>query len=130
MIGFTASLRPCAVQASQPSSYLKEMHMDHMEMDRHEESYHLPSAEALIAGTLALMTGYVQAEAFCERRLLLARKLVRNLDSLAQHPQMSLPMQTLLCRLQGHWRTEIDRCADAPDREASPLWHPVASGLQ
>ncbi|MBS3996997.1 MAG: hypothetical protein KGZ67_06610 [Hydrogenophaga sp.] len=94
-----------------------------------DESYTLPSAEALIAGTLALMTGYAQTDALCTRRVLLARKLVCNLGSLAQHPQMSAPMQSVLSRLQSHWLTEIDRTGGGT-REATPLWHPVAAGLQ
>lgn len=101
--------------------------MEPAERERGDESYTLPSAEALIAGTLALMTGYAQTDAMCARRVLMARKLACNLGSLAQHPQMSATMQTVLNRLQGYWLTEINR-SNGPS--STPLWHPPAAGLQ
>lgn len=105
--------------------------MDPAELDSGDESYTLPSAEALMAGTLALMTGYAQTDAVCARRVLMARKLVCNLGSLAQHPQMSATMQTVLSRLQAHWLTEIDRSGDNSGQPApTPIWHPAAASLQ
>lgn len=104
--------------------------MEHSGWNAQDDTYTLPSVEALIAGTLALMTGYAQAEAACSRRVLLARKLACNLGSLAEHPQLSAPMQTVLSRLQGHWLTEIDRASATVDRVPTALWHPVAAGLQ
>lgn len=104
--------------------------MEHSGWDNPDDTYTLPSVEALLAGTLALMTGYAQSDAACARRVLLARKLACNLGSLAEHPQLSAPMQTVLSRLQGHWLTEMARPGAAADRAASPLWHQAAEGLQ
>lgn len=109
---------------------IKEMLMNSSEFHPGSETYTLPSAEALIAGTLALMTGYAQAEVASGRRLLLARKLVSNLGSLAEHPQMSEAMQTVLNRLQGHWLSEITRADKGAEQTATRLWHPVVTGLQ
>jgi hypothetical protein len=45
----------------------------------------LPPAEALLAGTLALMTGHAQA--CCEgQRALMAKKIIANLFMLSRHP--------------------------------------------
>lgn len=104
--------------------------MEHSGWSAQDETYSLPSVEALIAGTLALMTGYAQAEAACSRRVLLARKLAVNLGSLAGHPQLSAPMQTVLSRLQGHWLNEIDRAGGPGSCTPTPLWHGASAGLQ
>lgn len=104
--------------------------MEHREWDNPDDTYTLPSVEALLAGTLALMTGYAQTDAACARRVLLARKLACNLGSLAEHPQLSAPMQAVLSRLQGHWLKEMGRTGAAAERMPSALWHPVAQGLQ
>jgi hypothetical protein len=56
----------------------------------------LPLAEALLAGTLALMTGHAQA--CCEgQRALMAKKIIANLFMLSRHP--AAPTE-----LQGHCR--------------------------
>mgnify|MGYP007091142374 CR=1 FL=1 len=44
-----------------------------------DEEYTLPSVEALLAGTLALLTGYAQSAPDCAHRPLMARKVVSNL---------------------------------------------------
>lgn len=76
-----------------------------------DEEYSLPPLEALLAGTLALMTGYAQHQEGCDIRPLMAHKLVRNLSALAHHPAVSEPMQTMLARLVEHWL-----------RAAEPAW--------
>ena len=76
-----------------------------------DEEYSLPSVEALLAGTLALMTGYAQHGEGCKIRPLMAGKLVRNLRALAHHPAVSAPMQAMLARLVEHWL-----------RAAEPAW--------
>lgn len=76
-----------------------------------DEEYSLPPLEALLAGTLALMTGYAQHQEGCDVRPLMAHKLVRNLSALAHHPAVSEPMQAMLTRLVEHWQ-----------RAAEPVW--------
>jgi hypothetical protein len=68
----------------------------------------LPSIDGMLAGTMALMTGY--AEHQCEQgnancRNLMAKKIVSNLFFLVNHPQMSKAMASVMCTLQNHWQT-------------------------
>jgi hypothetical protein len=68
----------------------------------------LPSIDGMLAGTMALMTGY--AEHQCEQgngncRHLIAKKIVSNLFFLASHPQLPGAMAQVLRNLQNHWHT-------------------------
>jgi hypothetical protein len=68
----------------------------------------LPCIDGMLAGTLALMTGY--AEHQCEQgnatcRHLMAKKIVSNLFFLASHPQMPEAMALVMRNLQNHWHT-------------------------
>jgi hypothetical protein len=68
----------------------------------------LPCIDGMLAGTLALMTGY--AEHQCEQgnaqsRYLMAKKIVSNLFFLASHPQMPAPLAAVMRNLQTHWHT-------------------------
>jgi hypothetical protein len=68
----------------------------------------LPCIDGMLAGTLALMTGY--AEHQCEQgnatcRNLMAKKIVSNLFFLASHPQMPKTMALVMRNLQNHWHT-------------------------
>ncbi|MGE4243223.1 hypothetical protein [Ramlibacter sp.] len=70
--------------------------------------YQLPCTEALLAGTLALMTGH--AEAACDHaREAMANKIVANLDELLSHACLSSQFQHVLQVLQSHWRTLHER---------------------
>lgn len=96
-----------------------------------DEEYTLPSVEALLAGTLALLTGYAQSAPDCAHRPLMARKVVSNLFFLAAHPQLSAPMQTLLGNLRTRWQLEVEK--DAPTLHASApraLWHGTPEAVQ
>jgi hypothetical protein len=97
-----------------------------------DEEYTLPSVEALLAGTLALMTGYAQSARECPHRPLMARKLVCNLFCLSGHPQLSTAMQTMVANLRTRWQLEVENAADAATAHAipSPLWHPVPASVQ
>ena len=92
-----------------------------------EEVYHLPSAEALLAGTLALMTGHAQA--CCDNnRQLMAAKIVANLSQLTEHPVLSPQFQTAVWNLRKHWQALQTRPAATT---ADPqLWHAQPSSLQ
>jgi hypothetical protein len=68
----------------------------------------LPCIDGMLAGTLALMTGY--AEHKCEQgnaqsRYLMAKKIVSNLFFLASHPKMPAPLAAVMRNLQMHWHT-------------------------
>ncbi|HWH73425.1 MAG TPA: hypothetical protein VNV16_04080 [Methylibium sp.] len=101
-----------------------------------DEGVPLPSAEALIAGTLALMTGVAERAALTQplaahaQSLMMSVKVGANLGRLAEHPQLSAPLRSTLARLQGHWERLIAPAAlpaAEPDRR---LWHARAERLQ
>lgn len=73
-----------------------------------DEEYLLPSIDALMAGTLALMTGYAQAADTCTHRPLMAKKLVSNLFFLANHPQVSPTMRCMLDNLRTRWQRVLE----------------------
>ncbi|WP_298207897.1 hypothetical protein [Acidovorax sp.] len=67
-----------------------------------DEEYSLPCAEALLAGTLALMTGYVQV--CCDgHREAMGRKIVNNLEMLGQLESLTPHFRAMLGNLQGRW---------------------------
>lgn len=101
-------------------------------IDSTDEEYTLPRVEALLAGTLALMTGYAQSARECPHRPLMARKLVSNLCQLSAHPQLSPPMQVMLGKLRTRWQLEVESAADAMAADVQPtaLWHPVPASVQ
>jgi len=100
--------------------------------DTADEEYTLPSVEALLAGTLALMTGYAQSARDCAHRPLMARKLVANLSCLSSHPQLSPAMHTMLANLRTRWELEMEHDAEAAAAQLrpTPLWHAVPTRVQ
>ena len=87
------------------------------------EDYVMPCAEAMLAGTLALMTGYAQS-AQAQHAGLMARKIVSNLFFLSRHPALSPEFRRVVERLHGAWggvaKTPPDK-ARAPSRHAVPM---------
>lgn len=78
------------------------------------EEHELPSIEAVLAGTLALMTGYgqaLQAELDPAQRLGIGRKVVDNLELLGSHPKLSLGFRQVLLGLHQRWRA-MSRCTE------------------
>jgi hypothetical protein len=72
------------------------------------EEHELPSVEAVLAGTLALMTGYsqaLQAELDPQMRLRMGLKIGENLSMLAGHPQLSMGFRQVLLGLQDRWQS-------------------------
>lgn len=67
-----------------------------------DEEYDMPCAEALLAGTLALMTAYAQSSRDGHRDLM-ARKIATNIQVLARHPLLSIGFKTMLSNLQARW---------------------------
>lgn len=97
-----------------------------------DEEYLLPTVDALMAGTFALMTGYAQAGPECPNRGLIAKKLVSNLFVLANHPQVAPTMRCMLGHLRRRWEVLLveqaahDPCAPEPNA----LWHSAPGSLQ
>lgn len=110
-----------------------------------DESQPLPSPEALLAGTLALITGVVERAALVQplashgQSLMMASKVRVNLRSLADHPQLSPAFRSTLDRLRGHWDRlamageppEPHAARQAPRAESEArLWHRAPERLQ
>ena len=94
-----------------------------------DEEHELPTVEAVLAGTLALMTGYSQsllAELNPEHRVLMGRKIGNNLALLVEHPQLSASFHLVLGGLKQRWAQMAGCTAEAAP--ASP--HPLACSTQ
>ena len=89
----------------------------------------LPDAEALLAGTLALMTGYSHAQPECPMRPLMAAKLARNLSALSRHPDLSDPMKSVLGSMCRRWQQAATAVPATPSIDRS-LWHHLAATVQ
>jgi hypothetical protein len=91
------------------------------------EEYELPEVEAVLAGTLALMTACAQARCPSQRRLMMGR-IVSNMALLADHPQLSDAFRCALGRLRCHWELLVE---DAPgNRPPGEILHPAPATLQ
>ena len=84
--------------------------------DPQVEEYELPCTEALLAGTLALMTGYsqaLQAEHDPAQRLMISLRVAHNLERLAAQSALTAPFRALSGKLATLWQ-QMARCtADA-----------------
>ena len=77
------------------------------------EEHELPSLEAVLASTLALMTGYsqaLQADLHPQQRLLMGAKIGKNLELLAAHMGLSEPFQRIVLGLRARWQL-MSACA-------------------
>lgn len=96
------------------------------------DEYIMAAADAMLAGTLALLTGHAQC-ACAQQRLLMARKIRSNLYLLAQHPALPPPFRLVVQRLHGHWNGIVEQTtvgAPAPraalldiELPETQLWH-------
>lgn len=91
----------------------------------------MPCVEALLAGTLALMTGVAEAAPGSAHVGPMAAKIAANLDALAVHPALSEPMRRLLTRLRPRWQAGACQGPAAPTAWAGRMpWPPVPATLQ
>jgi hypothetical protein len=80
------------------------------------EEHELPGIEAVLAGTLALMTGYsqaLQADLHPIQRVAMGAKIAHNLALLAEHPALSESFQRIVLGLGARWRLMSDCTAQA-----------------
>ncbi|MDP3108545.1 hypothetical protein [Hydrogenophaga sp.] len=109
------------------------------EPELHEDEEHvMPCAEAMLAGTLALMTGHAQS-ACATQRDLMGRKIRSNLFFLGQHPGLSSSFRTEVQRMHQHWDVLL-KAGDGPAERPAlntddllperRLWHTTASLVQ
>jgi len=101
-----------------------------------EAEYTMPCAEAVLAGTLALMTGHAR-QPDEQVRHLMARKIASHLFFLAEHPHLSDNFRRMLANLRVHWQLMLAPSQEALADEAcltstvpTPLWHGAAGVVQ
>ncbi len=108
-----------------------------------DEAMPVPSAEALLAGTLALMTGVIERAALSQplaahaQSLMMASKVRSNLFFLSAHPQMSEGFRMTARRLRTHWDrlavpaqiAETEATMEATEA-AARLWHRAPERVQ
>lgn len=96
------------------------------------EDHELPSVEAVLAGTLALMTGYsqsLQADLPPHNRVPMGRKIGENLALLADHPALSEAFQRILLGLRARWQA-MSECTEGARPAAGALAWGASSRLQ
>ncbi len=90
------------------------------------DEYELPAVEAVLAGTLALMTGIAQTGRLAQRGPMID-KVIGNLVLLAGHPQLSMEFRCAVGGLRRHWERLSQH---GPDPSAHALRHPAPGVLQ
>jgi hypothetical protein len=72
-----------------------------------QDNYHMLKAEALLAGTLALMTAHAQCT--CPKAIsnkdLMTKKIISNLSQLVSHANLTEQFRMMLRNLQNMWLT-------------------------
>ena len=91
------------------------------------EEYELPAVEAILAGTLALMTGCAQTHCPAQRRQMMNR-IVGNMALLGEHPQLSDPFRTAVRKLRCHWELLVEGAS--PPSNDGLLRHLAPATLQ
>ena len=88
--------------------------------DLHDDEYVMPCAEAILAGTLALMTGHARCGCAAHRDMM-GSKAAHNLAQLAQHPVMSEEFRTVAFELHIQWieLIQAERIGQHPAAHAS-----------
>jgi hypothetical protein len=87
------------------------------------EEHELPCLEAVLAGTLALMTGHsqaLQAELHPQQRLAMGAKVADNLALLGHHPMLSSGFRDVLLGLQRRWHA-MRECTQQAACECGPV---------
>ena len=110
---------------------MSALHTTHTDVE-----YEMPSAEALLASTLALMTGHAQSKCM-RQRCLMSRKITSNLLTLSHHAMLSANFRAVVDRMRPHWMVLAQGFDDTlPAASAlSPtvpqtLWHATGVSVQ
>jgi hypothetical protein len=87
-------------------------------------NYHMLKSEALLAGTLALMTAH--AHCSCSKAIsnkdLMTKKIISNLSQLLGHPHLTEQFRMMLGNLHNMWTTfEVTQQNGQPTESADPI---------
>lgn len=88
----------------------------------------LSPIEAVVAGTLALMTAMAQ-EPCDDHRAMIRGKVIANLAELEQHPHVSRQFRAAVSHLQQHWYALEDGAGSGSFRDRA-LWHKPGEKVQ
>jgi len=91
--------------------------------------YEMRSTEALIVGTIALMSHYGQCG--CDNRQALLPKIVGNMSCLMLQAELSAEFRFALGQIRSMWTDAIanNDCASSDERNAQ-LWHKTSEVVQ
>jgi hypothetical protein len=92
-------------------------------MDPIAEEHQMPSVEAMLAGTLALMTGYsqyLQAAINPAHRLCMGEKITQNLALLSRNPLLSDDCRCVLSCLRERWEVMANCTLEAGSACTAP----------
>lgn len=123
-------------------------HSGKSEPEAGDDEYTMPCAEAILAGTLALITGHARCGC-TQHRDMMAKKAASNLALLAQHPLMSAGFKTVAAKLHEQWvelihaqRVQAQQVAQqsvadvagsacmSPAEQSRALWHTTPEVIQ
>lgn len=91
------------------------------------QDYLMPAADAMLAATLALMTGHAQSQD-PRQRACLAEKIAAQLQELGQRADLSPALRPALHELRHHW---LRLCQGSAVLWGEPCqWHASAALLQ
>ena len=105
--------------------------MSPQQHDHENEEHELPCVEAVLACTLALMTGYsqaLQAATHPEQRLMMGRKITRQLSLLAEHAQLSGGFRHVVASLSQRWQL-MSACTEAAEHDCSAVRADATAGF-
>lgn len=98
-------------------------------MDPDTEDYVMSCAEALLAGTLALMTAYGQSR-YGQHGTQMAQKICSNLRHLARHPGLSTEFRVVVGRIHDSWSAALRGTAAELPASPSALRMPACTVVQ
>ena len=98
----------------------------HNDSDTVDDEYTMPCAQAMVAGTLALMTGHARCGC-AQHRDMMGSKAAYNLGQLAQHPAMSEGFREVAFKLHTQW---VELVHAERIRQHQPAHLPAQAPLQ
>ena len=93
------------------------------------DEYEMPCAEAMLAGTLALMTGHAQSGDDAHRHLM-AKKIRSNLFFLAQHPGLNPTFRQVVGRMHSAWDALLNTPHPCMAASSPASWAPACQTVQ
>lgn len=113
----TMTMNPAASTASTPAF--------------EDEEYSLACHEALLAGTLALMTGFAHGGNSELQRDAMAQRVACHLHDLARMDGMTPHFRRLLSSLEARWQQQVQSALHlTPDTPPRALWLPEQERMQ